>query len=238
MTTVGSYEAKTHLSELLERVEKGERFTITKRGKPVAILIPAETTRAEVDRVVQEMLSGYGWTQPRHKARHSPVGRAGKAALMAVRRPKRSLRSSETFVVDCSVVFAWYFADEANRYADSVAMSLSSAKAVVPVIWPLEVANTLLMGERRGRSTELQAAAFLSRLVQLPIAIDDQTTVAAWSFTMQLARQHQLSAYDAAYLELALRLGTPLATLDEALITGARRAGVFIYTPAGSTPTT
>jgi predicted nucleic acid-binding protein len=126
-------------------------------------------------------------------------------------------------------VFSWYFADEANRYADSIAESLSSARAVVPTIWPLEVANTLLMGERCKRSTEPQTTAFLSRLGQLPITIDHQTTAAAWSSTMRLARQHQLSAYDAAYLELALRLGAPLATLDEALKKSAKAAGVAVY---------
>ena len=65
------------------------------------------------------------------------------------------------FVLDCSVVFAWYFADKSNPYADAVASSLVRAHALVPSLWPLEVANTLLTGERRKRSTEAQASSFL-----------------------------------------------------------------------------
>ena len=150
---------------------------------------------------------------------------------MPVRKPKQPRGLAGALVVDCSVVFAWYFADEANAYADAVAKDLSSTKAVVPTIWPLEVANTLVMGERRKRSTELQATAFLSRLARLPITIDDQTTIRAWSSTLQFARRHQLSAYDAAYLELAHRLRANLATLDEPLKSAARSAGVAIYQP-------
>jgi predicted nucleic acid-binding protein len=132
-------------------------------------------------------------------------------------------------VLDCSIVFSWFFADEANDYADSVAARFDSAEAVVPGLWPLEVANALVIGERRGRSTSAQAAAFLSRLASLPIAIDDQTAGVAWAGTLSLARAHRLTAYDAAYLELAIREGLPLASLDHQLLSAAEELGVLRF---------
>src|SRR5438045_3620124 len=105
------------------------------------------------------------------------------------------------FVLDCSVVLAWYFADESDPFADAVAASLPGATAVVPSLFHLEIANILVVGERRRRSTAAQATAFLSRLAALPIVVDAQTDTRAWSDTMALARAHGLSAYDAAYLE-------------------------------------
>ncbi|MBO0699111.1 MAG: type II toxin-antitoxin system VapC family toxin, partial [Zavarzinella sp.] len=105
------------------------------------------------------------------------------------------------FVLDCSVALAWYFADESDAFADAVAASLTGATAVVPSLFHLEIANILVVGERRNRSTESQAAAFLTRLAALPIVVDDQTGTRAWSDTLSLARGHGLSAYDAAYQE-------------------------------------
>jgi predicted nucleic acid-binding protein len=101
---------------------------------------------------------------------------------------------TERLVLDRSVTLAWYFADEANAYADAVAQGLANGEALVPSLWPLEVANALLMGERRKRSTEAQAAAFLARLETLPIVIDDQTRAKAWGVTLRLARAQDLSA--------------------------------------------
>lgn len=141
--------------------------------------------------------------------------------------------TAPTFVVDCSVVFAWFFVDERDEYADRVASSFpkAKAKAIAPSIWPLEVANTLVVGERRKRNTVEHSAAFLAKLGTLPIAVDDQTSLAAWSATIRLAREHTLSAYDAAYLELALRLGAPMATLDKQLRHAARAVGVSLFEP-------
>lgn len=146
--------------------------------------------------------------------------------------PSKRTRSSgprTRFVLDCSIVFAWFFADEADAYADDVAAGLPAAEAVVPSLWPLEVANTLVVGERRGRSTPAQAAAFLARLASLPIIVDDQTPLVAWSGALPLARAHQLSAYDAAYLELAIREGLPLASLDDPLRAAAKLLGVKLH---------
>lgn len=138
---------------------------------------------------------------------------------------------SEGFVLDGSVALAWYFRDETDPYADAVAAAFPGVRAFVPVIWPLEVANAVLMGERRKRSTAAQAAKWLSYVNSLPIEIDDATTARAWTEVLSLARAHQLSAYDATYLELALRRGLPLASLDGGLKTAARAVGVSEYKP-------
>ncbi|HWG47005.1 MAG TPA: type II toxin-antitoxin system VapC family toxin [Gemmataceae bacterium] len=135
------------------------------------------------------------------------------------------------FVLDGSVVLAWYFKDEANAYANAVAGCLPAARAFVSAIWPLEVANAVLMGERRKRSTEAQAVKWLGYLSSLPITVDEETTSHAWGDVLNLARAHQLSAYDAAYLELALRRSLPLATLDNKLEAAAKAIGVGRFIP-------
>jgi predicted nucleic acid-binding protein len=110
-----------------------------------------------------------------------------------------------------------------------VARALGGWQAIVPAIWPLEVANTLVMGERRGRSTARQAAVFLELLRALPITIDHAGATAAWTETLDLARRFRLSAYDAAYLELAVRQDADLATRDRSLVKAATAAGVSLF---------
>jgi len=135
------------------------------------------------------------------------------------------------FILDGSLALAWYFRDEADPYADAVAARFPAVRALVPLIWPLEVANALLTGERRQRSTEAQAAKWLGYLRSLPIAVDDETNDRAWDDVLSLGRAHSLSAYDAAYLELALRRGLPLATLDDKLKAAASAVGVLTFSP-------
>jgi predicted nucleic acid-binding protein len=139
------------------------------------------------------------------------------------------MESIKEFVLDGSVTMAWYFQDEMSDYADAVRDGLDRSQAVVPSLWPLEVANTVIMGERRKRSTPAQAATWLGFLGVLPIVVDGETTARAWGDTLGLARAHNLSAYDAAYLELAMRRGLPLATLDEKLKAAAAAVGVSMY---------
>ena len=138
---------------------------------------------------------------------------------------------TDRLVLDGSLALAWYFADEVDPYADVVAQELVTREAVVPSLWRLEIANALVVGERRKRSTQAQAAAFVARLEMLPIVVDDQTDARAWSETIRLARAHTLSAYDAAYLELAMRRGLPLASLDDQLKAAAAAVGVPLFTP-------
>src|SRR5262245_59276798 len=127
---------------------------------------------------------------------------------------RKLVAPSDGFVLDCSIALAWYFPAEADAYADAVQDSLAQMGAVVPSLWPLEVTNALVVGERRGRSTVAQATSWIALLKDLPICIDSETDSRAWTETLHVARTHGLSAYDAAYLELALRLGVGVATLD------------------------
>lgn len=141
-----------------------------------------------------------------------------------VRRPGQ--RGAGRFVLDSSVALAWYFADEKDAYADGVARALASAHARVPSLWPLEIAHALVVGERRERCTAGQSATFLRRLASLPIEIAAISLSDTWDGVVRMARVQRLSAYDATYLELALREGLPLATLDVALAAAAKAAGV------------
>jgi predicted nucleic acid-binding protein len=105
-------------------------------------------------------------------------------------------------------------------------------QAHVPSLWPLEVANALLVGERRNRIKPADTARFLAILGAFPIAVDDQTVAHAWVDTMHLARAHNLSSYDASYLELAIRLGLPLAAQDGKLKAVAKAMGVPLFDAA------
>jgi predicted nucleic acid-binding protein len=135
------------------------------------------------------------------------------------------------FVLDGSLAVAWHFEDESNAFADAVEDALAVRAAIVPSLWPLEVANALRMGERRGRTTEAKVSQFLALLQALPIRVDDQTVLRAWHDTIHLARAHTLSVYDASYLELALRRGLPLASLDDPLKKAAAAVGVADFSP-------
>ena len=133
------------------------------------------------------------------------------------------------FVLDCSTAMAWCFEDESNLRADAVLASLASNEAIVPSVWPLEVANTLAVSERRRRVAEADIKSFLQMLKGLPIAIDDQASRRAFDEALSLARRWQLSAYDAAYLDLALRTGCPLASLDGPMNEAAVGLGVALF---------
>jgi predicted nucleic acid-binding protein len=140
--------------------------------------------------------------------------------------------TTDGFVLDCSMTMAWCFDDEATPYTNAVRDRLADMRAVVPSLWPLEVANATIVGERRKRLDEARTLRFLAILKGLPIAIDAETSDKAFSEIVHLARAHNLSAYDAAYLELAIRRGLPLATLDGKLKTAARAVGVPLFAVA------
>jgi predicted nucleic acid-binding protein len=133
------------------------------------------------------------------------------------------------FVLDCSVTMTWCFEDETSPWTQSVLAAITAREAVVPGHWPLEVANVLAIAERRQRVTAAQIARFLANLDGLRITVDDQTAKKAFGDILALARTHQLTAYDAAYLELALRSGCPLASLDDALNRAATRLGIALF---------
>ncbi|MGH8752190.1 MAG: type II toxin-antitoxin system VapC family toxin [Burkholderiales bacterium] len=128
------------------------------------------------------------------------------------------------FILDCSVAVSWCFEDETSSRADTVLGMLLHNEAIVPAIWPLEIANSLLVGERRKRLAKAQTVLFLEKLAALPIKLDKSDPDLAEVLT--LGRAQDLSAYDSAYLELALRNRLPLATLDARLAKAAKRCGV------------
>jgi predicted nucleic acid-binding protein len=145
------------------------------------------------------------------------------------KKKKSPKKKTETFVLDGSVALAWCFSDEADAYADAIARKLPDSGAVVPGIWHLEVANAMLVGERRERCDQADTAKWTAYLASLAITVDEQSGDRAFSDVLALARAQNLSAYDAAYLELALRLGLPLATLDKRLKAAAASVGIELY---------
>lgn len=140
-----------------------------------------------------------------------------------------------SFVLDNSVTMRWFFGDGTPRdlaYASRVLDAMKTDEAVVPGLWSLEVANVLARAEATGLVTEARSETFIAMLQQLDISVDPATSAHALAATLQLARRHKLSAYDAAYLELALRTGLALATLDEKLSKAARKAGLKRFAAA------
>jgi predicted nucleic acid-binding protein len=134
-----------------------------------------------------------------------------------------------SFVLDNSVTMRWFFGDGKPAelaFAGKVLDALKTVTASVPVTWGLEVANVIARAEAKQLVTEARSGAFLEMLDGLGIEVDTATHAHAMSDTLQLARRYKLSAYDASYLELALRRGIPLATLDEGLQKAAKKAGV------------
>jgi predicted nucleic acid-binding protein len=130
------------------------------------------------------------------------------------------------FVLDASVSLAWCFEDEVSAYADHVLERLDGDVALAPAVWPLEVANALCVGERRKRLQAADIARLTELMLALPVTVDGLPTERAMGPVLALARAHELSSYDACYLELAMREGLPLATEDTRLREAAPRAGV------------
>ncbi len=129
------------------------------------------------------------------------------------------------FVLDASVVLAWCFPDENVALAQHVAgLFRRGGSAVVPSFWPHEVLNALLAGEKRKRISKELVRSFLDDLATLPIVLEQFPAKVVFDRIQQLGREHGLTAYDAAYLDLAIDTGLPLATLDEELARACRKA--------------
>lgn len=129
-------------------------------------------------------------------------------------------------VLDASVAAAWVLEDEQNDLADQVIDSLTVKTATAPHLWALEVANILLVSERRGRIDAAKRKLMAEAVRDLGVLEQPQPQDLIFGAVMDLAARHKLSSYDASYLELALRLGLPLATLDEPLKRAAVAEGV------------
>jgi predicted nucleic acid-binding protein len=131
------------------------------------------------------------------------------------------------FVLDNSVVTGWYLPDQATAYGAAIATRLESDNALVPILWQLELANVLKAACTRGRLDLETARQILDALGKLPIDIDASPAPGQRQL-FELAMRHKLSSYDAAYLELAMRHGLPLATQDAQLQEAAIAAGVSV----------
>jgi len=131
------------------------------------------------------------------------------------------------FVLDNSVVTGWYLPEQATAYGQSVATRLESDKALVPTLWQLELANVLKTACTRGKLDLDTARQILDALGRLPIEIDTSPAPGQRQL-FELAMRYQLSSYDAAYLELAMRHGLPIATEDLHLKEAAMAAGVDV----------
>ncbi len=137
-------------------------------------------------------------------------------------------------VLDNSVAMRWLFADGSTADRDYAAqvlerMEQAGAEALVPALWPLEGGNVIARAEARGLLSEARSAEFLGLLQDMAIVTDDETARHALHDTLHLARRFGLSTHDAAYLELALRLGLPLATLDVALRKALSATGATLF---------
>lgn len=130
------------------------------------------------------------------------------------------------FVLDCSIAVAWLFDDEATPETDALLDRLKDDSALVPGLWHLEIGSVLARAERHKRISGAQVAAHLDLLDRLPIVTDTETQRRAFREILMLARSERLTTYEAAYLELAMRRGIALATLDNALIQAARHLDV------------
>lgn len=131
-----------------------------------------------------------------------------------------------TLVVDASTAVAWLFVNERTEIPQQVLRRVAVEGAVVPSLWRLEVANVLRSAVMRKRCDEKYAARCLQRLDRLQIATDQETDLHAWGRTRQLSNKYNLSLYDAAYLELAIRRDGMLATQDNELAAAATKAGI------------
>jgi predicted nucleic acid-binding protein len=137
------------------------------------------------------------------------------------------------FVLDASVTMAWCFEDETTPYSEAVLDALvRGATARVPAIWPFEVLNVVLGATRRTRLSPANARTFLAELRAFPILVDPTETAHVFHLVRTNAEHYHLTAYDAAYLELALREGLPLATLDRGLRDAAVAGGLEIFAGA------
>lgn len=141
-------------------------------------------------------------------------------------------KRQKKLVLDASMALAWLFERKNEREAHCAELALlavANTKTLVPTLWHTEIANALLVGERRQVATEAQVIDYLNRLSGLPIATDNIDAAKRREQMMALAREHELTAYDATYLDLALRENAMLATFDIKLAKAMRNAGGVVF---------
>ena len=132
-------------------------------------------------------------------------------------------------VVDASVALAWCFPDEGSDYADRVLVAVEGHVVLVPALWSIEITNALLVAEKRKRIKQVETRRFIDLLSELTVVMDARSVADAVSDILPLGREYVISAYDAAYLDVAIRHGVPLATLDSNLRKAGSSAGIEIF---------
>jgi predicted nucleic acid-binding protein len=126
----------------------------------------------------------------------------------------------------------WYFEGQKTSYTEGVLERLVLGDEIlVPAVWPLEIVNSLVIAVRQKGITSAQLETFVADLKDLPLEVDLQGVARAYSSILRISRQYQLSSYDAAYLDLALFEGLPLATVDKNLRAAAKRSGAELFDP-------
>lgn len=135
------------------------------------------------------------------------------------------------FVIDATIFGAWIFSDERNSYSEAALSALKEQKAVVPTLWWYETRNILIMNEHRGRIRREDSDGFLQEFDKLPITTDQDSQK---DIILKLARKGSLSVHEASYLELALRLGCPLATLNKKLAHVSFQEGASLFKQSGA----
>lgn len=133
---------------------------------------------------------------------------------------------SATFVIDCSVAMTWLFEDEATAQTAKLLDRLGTETALAPAWWFLELANGMALAERKGQITSAQSAELIAELSKLGIEVDSDSPERAFDHLLPLCRTHQLTSYDAMYLDLSVRRAIPPATLDQPLRKAAKKMGV------------
>ncbi len=131
-------------------------------------------------------------------------------------------------VIDASVALSWFLQEEHSPASDHLFAQVAEEGAIVPSLWRLEIANALQVAVRRNRIDRAYRDATIQRAGRLPIEVDPETDTHAWTRTLHLSERHNITVYDAAYLELALRRGLPLATRDQDLAKAAIASGVSV----------
>jgi predicted nucleic acid-binding protein len=134
---------------------------------------------------------------------------------------------NKQLVLDASLAISWCLKDESLKLIESILDSFAlGTTAIVPSLWAWEVNNALLIAQRHGKLNNIQRHQEISFLKKLPIDIDEDAHHQVWSETTNLAQKHDLTVYDASYLELALRQGLPLGSLDKSLRIAAKKIGL------------
>ncbi len=142
-------------------------------------------------------------------------------------------KTPRRFVLDSSMTMAWLFREESSTYTYSIRRSLKSHKAIVTMLWPYEVANVMYIGLKRQRCTSSDMATWFRILATFPIEVQPIQMNSLMSDLVHMAVRHQLTVYDASYLELAWRTGLPIASLDHRINEEAMKLGIDRFDPEG-----